>query len=127
MKKIGQIALEFTFMMMLGFTFLIVVLSIISVLMIHKTDEQSQLLVEKEVLRVQEELLLASSVQDGYSRKITIPSKIGNYDFTIIQSESLLEFKLTNNAVYTAEIPEVNGVLQKGTNLIKKNGIITIS
>lgn len=124
----AQVALEFSFMMMLGFVFLILLLSTASYFLVTKQKEQMTTELRYELTNIQKELIIASSVQEGYRREIQIPQKINNQEFTIIQSDSILEFKLSNGYADSIIIPEVQGSISKGTNILtKKQGLVYIN
>ena len=73
-------------------------------------------------LKLQREILLAASVEDGYVREFRIPAQLDNninYTITTINFTLTVESK---NSVYTASIPNSMGNLSIGANRINKTG-----
>ena len=81
---------------------------------------------------VQQEFLIASELEDGYTRSFFIPDQLNALPYTIVsgnatQSESYFQFLFENQEVYYA-IPPINGALVKGTNTIQKiNGTLYLT
>ncbi len=66
---------------------------------------------------IQEELILAWQVSEGYHRELFIPSRLQRGEFTINNSDELLLLSYHNLSLSLA-IPPVTGVLHKGNNII---------
>ena len=75
---------------------------------------------------LQDEIILATQVEDGYTRTILIPNKLDRFPYTI--SNTPTGITLTSSRVTaTFSIPEISGMLAKGPNTITKDGTVTIS
>ena len=72
-------------------------------------------------LKLQRELLIASTVEDGYVRYFNIPDKLDNINYSL----STQNFTITvtsKNSIYIVRIPNSIGIINKGTNKINKTG-----
>ncbi len=127
MKGRGQVALEFAFMVMLAFIFLAVVLIITAAYLEQAQDEKVLATLQQEGRALQEELLLAASVPDGYQRNLTLPAQLNGYDYTISNTEQTLTLTI-EGSVLNENIPPVTGSFTKGANTIRKrNGELFIT
>ena len=72
-------------------------------------------------LKLQRELLIATSVEDGYVRIFTVPSKLDTFDYSITTQNSTLIVQ-SKNGFYVTIIPIIVGNITKGTNVINKTG-----
>ena len=73
-------------------------------------------------LKLQKEVLIAASVEEGYARTFTIPNKLDkniNYTLTTVNYTITVESK---NSIYTVSIPNSIGNISKGTITINKTG-----
>ena len=72
-------------------------------------------------LKLQREVLIAASVEDGYARVFFIPDTLDlvNYSFTIQNSTLDVQSK---NGFYEVQIPNAVGNITKGNNKINKTG-----
>ena len=105
---------------------LITILAVVSNKTIELHKQRDVILGEDLVTKVQKEINLAANVLDGYSRKFTLPQKIGNKDYTITISgnETIARTDIQD---YWRVIPNVTGTINKGINTINKtNGSIYI-
>ncbi len=73
-------------------------------------------------LKLQRELLLASTVEDGYVRFFELPNELENGDdyFLTIQNSSIIV--QSKNSFYIMSIPNVVGNASKSDNKINKTG-----
>ena len=83
--------------------------------------EKESGLVYDLALKLQEEIRMASLVENGYSRNFTIPPKLENFDYEIIMDNKFLTIK-SNTALYTVKGPNITGSINKGSNYIRKEG-----
>ena len=113
------------FLLIMGFsTFMLVVFLIIGVHQLNEASTQRDL---SEVLdianSVQQELLTAASVSDGYRRVFTLPQEIGNQPYTIGLANgtdySVITFE-TAKRRYSVRTPQCNGTILRGANAITK-------
>jgi len=123
----GQIAVEFSIMVMLAFVFLGVVL-IISLFYLERAhDQRLQRGVEDVADQAQQELLLAAAVEDGYTRTFTLPDTIDGSSYDLSNTATTLTIE-ADDVIYNRDIPNVTGSLGKGTNTVRRiDGAIIIS
>ncbi len=124
MRSRAQISSEF--FIFVGFAFLIAIaFGLVSL------DQLQDFRIEKEneavkdlALKLQKEMLIAASVEDGYVRVFEIPDKLDNIDyFLTVQNNTVIV--RSKNSFYASLIPKVMGNLTKGTNKINKTGGVT--
>ena len=123
----SQISMEFV--ILVGFT--IVFVMVLIVFSLSQLNDiyinKESILVRDQALKLQDEFNLASIVEDGYSRNFTIPQKLDTLEFSITIAGKFLTVK-SDKGLYTVRIPEVNGDLTNGNNVIRKiGGIIYIN
>ena len=123
----AQVSAEF--FVFLGLAFLIAIAFEIASL-----DQLNDFRIQKEseavkdlALKLQKEMLIAATVEDGYVRVFDIPDKLDSIDYFLTIQNYTINIK-SKNAFYIASIPKAIGNMTKGTNTIKKtNGIIYIN
>lgn len=116
------------FIILAGFLLfmLITILAVVSHKTIELQKKRDVILGEDLVTKVQKEINLAANVLDGYSRKFTLPQKIGSKDYTIVINGNEV-IVTTDQQDYWRVIPNVTGNVQIGANTINKtNGTIYI-
>jgi hypothetical protein len=90
-------------------------------------DKKAVLLGEDIAIKVQKEILLAARVSDGYSRLFTLPQTIEGMNYSVYVSGKEVTVKTPKSEVVRI-IPEINGNITKGNNLIhKSNGSIYLN
>lgn len=122
MKK-AQIANEFMISIGIAFMILVSFMAIIA-------DEFRYINIDKEYQVVhdfgaslQNEILLASEVRDGYNRQIVLPEKISGYEYSISITGNVLRVKSISHSIeHVYFIPQIIGGFNHGTNLIRKDG-----
>ena len=72
-------------------------------------------------LKLQKEVLLAASVEDGYRRAFSITDKLDNINYTLTTQNSTITVQ-SANSIFTVTIPNSIGNVTKGTNTINKTG-----
>ncbi|MBS3105717.1 hypothetical protein J4234_05660 [Candidatus Woesearchaeota archaeon] len=72
-------------------------------------------------LKLQQELLVASTVEDGYVRTFQIPDSIEIINYSLSTQNSTITVK-SKNSLYIASLPKVVGNVSKGANTINKTG-----
>lgn len=117
----AQVSVEF--FILVGMAFLIAIAFEIAAL-----DQLEDFRMQKEsdavkdlALKLQKEVLLAASVEDGYVRTFTIPNQLDNVNYTL----TILNYTITvesKNSIYTVSIPNSIGNVTKGSNRINKTG-----
>ena len=91
----------------------------------EKQKEQEIIVVENLALSVQEEISIALSASEGYSREFIVPEKIFGKDYEIqIVDNSTIYVK----SPITLSTGKINGDILKGINIIKKeNGKVYLN
>ncbi|MDP3765692.1 MAG: hypothetical protein Q8R04_04200 [Nanoarchaeota archaeon] len=121
MHSKAQISIEF--FIFLGLAFLIAIAFEIASL-----DQLNDFRIQKEseavkdlALKLQKEVVVAATVEDGYVRVFEIPNKIDNVDYSLnIQNYTIIV--QSKNALFLVPIPMAIGNMSKGTNTINKTG-----
>lgn len=123
----GQVAIEFSVMIMLAFIFMITLLVIVAVYATHFQEQKQLRAMEDLADQLHQELLLAAAVEDGYERVIEIPDRLRGSPYTLSITNAILTLHIAGGATYAKVIPPVTGEFVIGTNRIRKaNGQITI-
>jgi len=118
----AQISMEFFIFVGLAFliaiAFELVSLDQLNDFRIQKEEEA----VKDLALKLQKEMLIAASVEDGYVRVFEVPNKLDttiNYTLTTQNSTITIQSK---NALYIVSIPRTAGNISKGFITINKTG-----
>ncbi|MBI1935008.1 hypothetical protein HYS31_01070 [Candidatus Woesearchaeota archaeon] len=77
--------------------------------------------VEDLAIKIQKELILAASVEDGYVRTFSIPDKIDGINYSLTTRNSTVAVQ-SKNGFYIVPIPSAIGNVTKGSNTITKDG-----
>jgi hypothetical protein len=83
------------------------------------SKEREFLAVKDSAIVIQNELVLAAQVEDGYKRSITVPDEINGKPYTLNLINNSLTLS-TDRSTYSVRIPKVRGTLDKGINNITK-------
>ena len=132
MLKLTQIKAQVSaeFFLFIGMAFIIAIafsmtsLDHINDFRIRKEGEE----VKDVALKLQKELLIAASVEDGYARIFSIPDKLDDYvNYSVVTQNSTITVE-SKNSIFTVRIPNSVGNATKGTNRINKtNGVIYVN
>ena len=123
----AQISAEF--FVLLGLAFLIAISFEIASL-----DQLNDFRMQKEseavkdlALKLQKEVLVAATVEDGYVRVFQIPDNLDRINYTLTTLNQTITVK-SKNSFYIVAIPKTVGKIGKGVNVINKTGgVIYIS
>ncbi|MBI2659509.1 hypothetical protein HYX05_05420 [Candidatus Woesearchaeota archaeon] len=122
MRSKAQISAEF--FVFLGLAFLIAIAFELASL-----DQLNDFRLQKEneavkdlALKLQQELLIASTVEDGYVRVFEIPNSLDNVNYSLTTLKNNTITVESKNAFYIVPIPRAIGNASKGTNVINKTG-----
>ncbi len=85
----------------------------------EKGKEKENLLIKNLALGIQDEINIATEASDGYIREFSVPELILGRDYSIEIVDGSIYIKTTRNAL-SLKIKEVDGQIQKGRNIIKK-------
>ena len=121
--KKSQTAIEF--FVLVGLVALTVVIFMLASLGQIKEfqDKGEYILIKDMALKLQAEVTLAATSEDGYQRQFTIPDKLEetiNYSVTIKNNETLIVH--SDKSLYAVSIPKVIGNITKNANTITKTG-----
>jgi len=117
------------FLLLAGLLLLVfaVMMGIYSEKMAYSNKQKDILRGQDLVDKVQKEIAIASRVLDGYQRQFTLPSRLGNKEYTIriIGKEVIAS---TDKQDFWRPIPSVVGNVTKGQNNIKRqNGTVYLN
>ena len=131
MKHNGQIAIEF--MLMIGMAFAVVIIFLASVLSVSKFNTETRTYEDIDDLgkALQQEFLLATQMEDGYTRVINLPITLNGLAYNVSTGRTgqeyyiLLKYKETE--IYYA-IPPTIGNFTMGNNLlVKQNSTLRLN
>jgi len=121
--KKSQTAMEF--FVLVGLAALTIVIFMLASLDQIKEfqDKKEHIALKDLALKLQTEINLAATAEDGYQRQFTIASKLDNtinYSVVIKNNETLIVY--SDKSLYAVSIPKVIGNITKNTNTITKSG-----
>ena len=124
-RKKGQVSIEFLILLVMGVFFVLTFIVIVRNLSDQKIQNKALDELDDLGKSIQQELLLASQLQDGYSRDIYIPPKLYGVPYTMNVSVASGDIMYLNFYYYDVElfyeIPYINGDVKTGLNTISKN------
>ncbi|MBI2650698.1 hypothetical protein HYX04_05315 [Candidatus Woesearchaeota archaeon] len=122
MHSKAQISAEF--FIFLGLAFLIAIAFELASL-----DQLNEFRIQKEneavkdlALKLQQELMTAAAVEDGYVRAFDIPDKLDSINYSLTTFNNRTITVQSKNSLYIVAIPKAFGNVTKGTNVINKTG-----
>ena len=121
---------SFEFFMLVGMAFLVtLVFSALSLKDLNNFRNQKENEDIKDLaLKLQQEVIIAAGVEDGYVRSFNIPDKLDSINYSLYIYNSSLLLVQSKNGFYLVQIPRIVGNISKGTNIINKtNGIIYVN
>ena len=129
MHKKSQSSMEF--FALVGLAFLATILFVaITVNEVKEFSDQKEFLMIKDLaLRLQKEVAIAASVEDGYERSFTLEDKLeGKVDYFTIVTNSSISIN-SSKAAFSARIPLIYGKnFTKGSNKVEKlNGKVYVN
>jgi len=115
----GQIAIEFILMISMAFLLGVLYLATSSELVFRFSEDQRLAVLNDVGYTVQDELILATTVEDGYSRNFTLPEKADRFPYTITNDATSITL-VSGTLTITYDIPTITGAFVKGSNRIVK-------
>ncbi|MFT4249897.1 MAG: hypothetical protein ACMXYD_00860 [Candidatus Woesearchaeota archaeon] len=117
--KRAQFALEYLFIH--GFALLVLIGLLSTVFVVESRASQDARIQEAERIasHIQQEILLASSVRDGYRREIFLPASIHSHPYEIEISPTAVFVSVTDYQAVRS-IPSVTANMTAGRNVITK-------
>lgn len=126
-KKKAQAAVEFVMLIVILFSIFMVYTINTRKNMDEIRDKKEYILLKDVTMMAQNEVLLAVKVEDGYYRQFELPDSLEGINYTINITGQIIA-AYSENHEYVMMIPQVNGTLKKGVNIITKNGgVVEIS
>ncbi|MCH8003182.1 MAG: hypothetical protein IH934_00995 [Nanoarchaeota archaeon] len=128
MYEKSQVSIEFFTLIGLAFLMVIIIVAASANEVKEFRDQKEFFLIKDLALKLQKEVSIAASVEDGYVRSFTLPDKLDNIvDYSIrIRNNSITVDSL--KTAYFVAIVNVTGYFTKGNNKIEKiNGQIYIN
>lgn len=122
----GQIAIEF--IIMFGFAAIIGLLFLLSAntLFAGINEDQRRTAIDEVGYAIQDEIILATTVQDGYQRTILVPERADRFTYTLTSTATAVRIA-SGTTIITYTHPPIIGQIQKGRNLIAKDGNVTVT
>lgn len=119
----GQSSIEFIILVSFVMLSFIVFSAFIYQNYAEKNQDKKNILVNNVIYEIEEEIRLAESSSDGYTREFSIPNKIENSEYNVSIIEDMLYIKTSDNKFSSAlRISLINGQVKIGTNIISKQG-----
>lgn len=111
------------FFVLVGLAFLVAIaFEIASLKQVNEFRIQNENDAVKDLaLKLQKELLVAATVEDGYRRTFQIPDTLNNINYSMTLQNSTIGVQ-SKNSYYIVRVPTVIGNVTKGTNIINKTG-----
>ena len=128
-NRLGQSAIEFVILVTAVLFFMIAFFVFIQDRIAATKYESTSVAVREVALTVQDEINLAASAQDGYSRQFTLPATINGFDYIAsITDESVYVHTADGKHALALPVGSVSGDVVIGVNSITKvNGEIYLN
>ena len=75
---------------------------------------------------IQDEVILASKMRDGYSKGFLLPDKIGGNDYILVSNLNSISIEYDNKEIFII-IPTIQGNFDKNNTITKINGELYVS
>jgi hypothetical protein len=121
----GQFMMEFMILLSVGVLLGMTYIAVTSELFASTSERQRVTALNEVGYMVQDELMLAESVEDGYQRNFTIPSMADRFAYSMTNTATSLTLSSGSSSI-TYPLPRVSGTLQTGRNIILRNGNISV-
>lgn len=122
----GQFAMEFIMMLamaiLIGMTFLVAAAGVLT----DRSEEQRIAALNDVGYALQDEVILATTVSDGYRRTVVVPEQADRFTYTLSAGQTWVTLS-SGSTTITYQLPPVTGAFQKGENTIAKDGTVTVS
>ena len=124
-------AMEFVILIGMGFLIAMLVVVLIYDMNKERSLERTDSKMRDFAYTVQSEIILASEMNDGYQRNITLNEEIEKTDYSIYIMEISNFTQLSigyDDKTINYRIPNVEGIIDKGNNLLRNiNGTVNIT
>lgn len=122
----GQFAMEFIMMMAFAIVVSMLFLSASGGLLAERSEDWRTRELNEIGYLIQDELILAAQVTDGYTREFFLPEKAGRFPYALTSGTSTVTLT-SGQTILTFDIPAILGTVHKGTVTISKQGNITVT
>ena len=129
MHRNSQSSMEFFTLIGLAFVTVILFVAVSANEVKEFRDQKNFFLIKDLALKLQKEVSIAASVEDGYERSFTLPDKLENIVDYYIQIRNNTITINSSNTVFSVATVNVTGDFTKGSNKIEKrsNGRIYVN
>lgn len=126
-RKKAQFAIEFSLMIGMAMIALLVLVGVLYYMTVDYSEDRNIRRLSDMGYSLQNELILASQVEDGYERIVVLPEKVESADYTISKTHNDLVITYRSTELLFAVPQDITGCFQKGNNTIRKSsGTISI-
>lgn len=124
----AQFAIEFSLMIALAMVALLVLAGVLYFMTYDYSEERNIRRLTDLGYSLQNELILANQVEDGYERVVILPEKVESAAYTINKTNNDLVITYKGSELLFPVPQNITGTFQKGTNTIhKESGFVIIS
>ncbi len=120
----AQFAIEFSLMIGMAMIALLVLAGVLYLMTVDYSEERNIMRLTDLGYSLQNELILASQVEDGYERIITLPDRVESADYLIDKTHNDLVITYRGSELLFAVPQNITGHFQKGTNTVRKESNI---
>lgn len=124
----GQVVLEFVFMVAFAMLIGAVTMVVAFDLMSEASERQRYAAIQDAGYAIQDELILAATVDDGYRRIIDVPDRADRFQYTLTTDADGAGLSVRSGQyALTFDIPPIMGEVHDGaTFLIRKSGTVIV-
>ena len=129
MYEKSQVSIEFFTLIGLAFLMLIIIVAASANEVKEFRDRKEVFLIKDLALKLQKEVSIAASVEDGYVRSFTLPDKLDNIvDYSTINTNASITVN-SSKTVFFVRVPMIYGKnFTKGSNKVEKiNGKVYVN
>jgi len=121
MYEKSQVSIEFFILIGLAFLMVIIIVAASANEVREFRDQKEFFLIKDLALKLQKEVGIAASVEDGYVRSFTLPDKLDNIvDYSTINTNSSITVN-SSKTVFFVRVPMIYGKnFTKGSNKVEK-------
>lgn len=116
------------FVIMMAFAIIISMLFLASAAGLLVDTSEEQRLIEMDAIgyMIQDEVILAATVSDGYERTFEVPHEAGRFSYEIANDATTITLS-SGSTTRTYDIPTMTGVFIKGKNKISNSEGIKVN
>jgi hypothetical protein len=121
----GQTTIEFVVMVSFAMVIGVVFLASAWGLFIDTSERERLAAVNDIGYAIQDEMILAATVTEGYARAIVIPEKAGRFTYALSNTPDSVTIS-SGRTTITYPIPNVTGTFVKGRNIVTNDGKLRV-